>query len=264
MTDIMIKSAIDAGVMTVRLSRPSKMNALTGEMIAELHSIFVAIRTNPLVRCVLIEAEGRAFCAGRDLADAGANEDAEVLLNSTVNPMIEALYACEKPTIAAVNGVAMGIGLGLCLACDIVYAGTSASFASPFANLGAALDSGGHFFLPRLIGSARTLELIYTARSVDGQEAERFGLVNKAVADDVLASSTRALAHRIATGPATAFAGQKALLRTALASDLHGVLAAEARLQGELANTEDYAEGLAAFREKRRPMFGGASKGTQA
>lgn len=255
MTDNPVHSFNDDGILTVRLARPAKMNALSPTMIADLHRLFVAAADDATVRCLLIEAEGKAFCAGRDLGAAEANEDAERILADSVNPMLQALYNFPKPSIAAVNGVAMGIGLGLALACDIVYAGESARFSSPFANLGGALDSGGHYFLPRLLSDNRALELIYTARVLDGRTAEHWGLVNRAMPDAVLTSTARRLAQRIADGPATAYAGQKALLRQSHALDFAAVLAAEARLQGALSHTAEYAEGIAAFQQKRRPDF---------
>lgn len=255
MSDKAMETANSDGVLTIRLTRADKMNALTPEMIGRLHALFVDAADDDAVRCLLIEGEGRAFCAGRDLASAEPGEDAEALLAGSINPMLQALYDFPKPSIAAVNGAALGIGLGLALACDIVYAGHAANFSSPFANLGGALDSGGHYFLPRLIGDHRALELIYTARGVDGRTAEQWGLVNRAVPDAVLASTVRQLARRIADGPATAYARQKALVRNAAALDFAAVLAAEAALQGELSRTADYAEGLAAFQAKRRPDF---------
>lgn len=254
-SDDAIHTTNDDGVLTVRLSRPDKMNALTPAMIARLHALFIDAAADETVRCLLIEAEGRAFCAGRDLASAEAGEDAEALLAGSINPMLQALHDFPKPSIAAVGGAALGIGLGLAFACDIVYAGHAARFSSPFANLGGALDSGGHYVLPRLLGEHRALELIYTARVLDGRTAERWGLVNRAVPDAVLSSSARRLARRIADGPATAYARQKALVRQSRTLDFAAVLAAEAALQGELSRTADYAEGLAAFQEKRRPDF---------
>ena len=261
MTDASTEVTKEGSVLIVRLSRPAKMNALTLDMIQTLRGIFLSAADDSDVRCLLLEAKGRAFCAGRDLSSAAAEEDAETLLNDAVNPMLQALYDFPKPSIAAVNGAAMGIGLGLALACDIVYAGESAQLSSPFANLGGALDSGGHYFLPRLVGNSRALELIYTARILDGRTAERWGLVNRAMPDSVLEPTSRALAQRIANGPAGAFFGQKALVRETHDLSYSAVLAAEARLQGALATTPEYAEGVAAFQQKRRPNFRNAAKG---
>lgn len=263
MTDAPMQTINDDGVLIIRLARAAKMNALTPAMIADLSALFVAAAGDVAVRCLLVEAEGRAFCAGRDLASAEASEDAEQILVDSVNPMLRALHDFPKPSIAAVNGAAMGIGLGLALACDIVYTGHGARFSSPFANLGGALDSGGHYFLPRLLGANRALELIYTARTIDGRTAEQWGLVNRAMPDAVLASAARRLARRIADGPITAYAGQKALLRQSETMDFAAVLTAEARLQGALSHTVDYAEGLAAFQQKRRPDFRASSGSIQ-
>lgn len=264
MSNNAIQAANADGVLTIRLSRGDKMNALTPDMISRLHALFVDAAADAAVRCLLIEAEGRAFCAGRDLSTAEAGEDAEAILTGTINPMLQALHDLPKPSIAAVNGAALGIGLGLALSCDIVYAAHGARFSSPFANLGGALDSGGHYFLPRLLADNRALELIYTARVLDGLTAERWGLVNRAVPDAVLTSAAQRLARRIADGPTIAYARQKALVRQSHALDLAAILAAEAALQGELSRTADYAEGLAAFEAKRRPNFHPRSASSQA
>lgn len=254
----------DASVLIVTLVRADKMNALTPSMIAALHQIFLSAAKDDEVRCLLLAAEGRGFCAGRDLSSAARDEDAETILDSTINPMLSALYDFPKPTIAAVNGAAMGIGLGLALACDIVYAGESAGFSSPFANLGGALDSGGHYFLPRLIGLQRALELIYTADVIDGSTAVHWGLANRVVPDGVLKSSTKALAIRIAGGPLAAYVGQKELVRRSADLTHKQVLHHEARLQGALSTTPEYAEGIAAFQSKRRPDFRAAAKGNKS
>ena len=261
MTNETIAVTKEESVLIVRIARPEKMNALSPDMIEMLRATFLSAAADPEVRCLLVEAEGRAFCAGRDLSAAEAEEDAEQILNNSVNPMLKALYDFPKPSIAAVNGTAMGIGLGLALACDIVYAGESARLSSPFANLGGALDSGGHYFLPRLIGNSRALELIYTARVLDGRAAERWGLVNRVMSDSVLLPASRALALRISNGPASAYLGQKALVRKSHDLSYEAILAAEAALQGALASTPEYAEGVAAFLQKRHPDFRNATKG---
>lgn len=245
----------DGGVAELRLNRPSKLNAVTETMTAALHRAIDAAAADAQVRCLLVTAAGRGFCAGRDLSSAKGDEDAEFLLSTQMNPVIAALYACPKPTIAAVNGAAMGFGLGLALACDLVLASPGARFSVPFARLGAALDCGGHYLLRRRLPESRVLQMIYTAEALDGEAAARVGLADACHADAELQDVALALARRCASGPAVAFRRQKALLRSADGLSLGEVLDAEARLQGELARTEDYREGIQAFQERRAPRF---------
>ncbi len=241
------------------------MNAVSLTEIAALQAAFLQSYDDEAVRCVVLTGEGRAFCAGRDLAGAQPNEDGEALLSQVINPMLLALHDHPKPTISAVNGAAMGIGLGLALACDIVYAAESAVFSSPFAKLGGALDTGGHYYLPRRIGIGRVYEMIYTAERIGGLEAARIGLADRVAPDGVLVRAVERLAGQIAAGPATAFRGQKSILRRLDHLSLRDILAEEARLQGSLSSTPEYAEGVRAFHEKRPADFRAASmqKGDQ-
>ncbi len=245
------------GVMELRMDRPEKLNAVTPAMTQAIGAAVAEATNDPGVRCLLVTGTGRGFCAGRDLSSAAPDEDAQEILATQMNPVIAALYECPKPTIAAVNGAAMGFGLGLALACDVVYAGHSARFAVPFARLGAALDSGGHYLLRSRLPAGRVLEMIYTAEAVDGQAAAAIGLADRCCPDAELQARAMALARACADGPAQAFQRQKALLRQAATSGLRDVLDAEAQLQGELALTGDYREGVAAFQAKRKPVFSG-------
>ncbi|PZQ57745.1 MAG: crotonase [Phenylobacterium zucineum] len=251
------EQALDRGVLRVRLNRPDKMNALADDDCRALGRLFEAVAQDDAVRCVLITGSGRAFCAGRDISAAVPGEDAAAILTDVVNPMLRKLHELPQPTLAAVNGAAMGIGLGIALACDMVHAAESARFASPFARLGAALDSGGHYFLPRRMTPGRAFEMIYTGDVIEGAEALRLGLVDRLAPDRLLLAAAESLAHRIAEGPQTAFRAQKALIRASETLGLAGVLAEEARIQGELAGTPDYAEGVAAFQARRAPQFRG-------
>jgi len=243
------------GLRTIVLNRPKVMNAANPEMLKELAAVFAAIETDDAVRCVLLTGEGKAFCAGRDLSSAKPNEDAYAIITQEINPVLKQVYDCSKPTIAAVNGVAMGVGLGIALACDIVYAADNARLSSPFANLGVALDSGGHYFLPRLIGYGRAMEMVYTADTIRGRQAEAWGLVNRAVPGAKLREWAGALGKRIAAGPLRAFAGQKKLMKRSPSLDYAACMDEEARLQASLVGAPEYKEGLAAFRAKRRPDF---------
>lgn len=244
-------------VMEIRLDRPEKLNAMTPRMTEAIGAAVADASSDDGVRCLLITASGRGFCAGRDLSGATGDEDARAILAEQMNPVIAGVYACRKPTIAAVNGATMGFGLGLALACDVVYAAQSARFAVPFARLGAALDCGGHFLLRSRISQGRALEMIYGAEAIDGQTAAAIGLADRCWPDADLQFKAMALAQTCADGPTLAFLQQKALLRRAETMSLDQVLEAEAELQGELARTDDYREGVSAFNAKRKPVFRG-------
>jgi len=243
------------GVLEIRLDRPSKLNAVTPEMTAEIGAAVEQATQSEAVRCMLITAAGRAFCAGRDLAGSQANEDARAILVEQMNPVIANIYDCPKPTIAAVNGVAMGFGLGLALACDVVFASESAHFAIPFAHLGAALDSGGHFLLLQRLPLGRVLQMVYSAEAVDGRAAAAMGLADHCCPDVELETQSRNFARVCSDGPATALRRQKALCRAVRNMSLSQVLEAEASLQGDLARTNDYREGVSAFQARRKPVF---------
>ncbi len=243
------------GVLNVRLNRPEKMNALTLDMVARIRDLLVGADVSEEVGCLLLSSSGRAFCAGRDLADAAPGEDAEAILRDVVNPLIAAMFDLSKPTIAAVNGAAMGIGLGLALAADIVLATPTAAFSSPFSRLGGALDSGGHYFLSRTVGDRRALAMIYTGQPVMGDDALAWGLVNQLIESELLFETAKQMAVAIAAGPRLALKTQKQLLRQAGTEPLGAILDLEAQAQGVLAGTADYAEGIAAFKERRTPRF---------
>lgn len=248
---------LEDGLLTVSLNRPDKMNAVDPQMLADLTAVFDDAAANEDVRCVLIAGEGRAFCAGRDLSSAKPDEDAYAIITEEINPVLAQIYHCPKPTIAAVNGAAMGVGLGIALACDVIYAADNARLSSPFANLGVALDSGGHFFLPRMIGYHRAMEMVYTADIIRGRQAAEWGLVNRSVPGARLRALAAQLGKRIAAGPLRAYMGQKALMKKSPGLDYAEAMDQEARLQASLVGGPEYEEGLKAFREKRRPDFQG-------
>ncbi len=242
------------GVLEVRLNRPDKLNSVTSAMVTTLGVAVSEVARDSANRCLLLTASGRGFCAGRDLSDAVPGEDAEAILGN-LNRVVASLYECPIPTVVAVNGAAMGFGLGLALACDVVFAGQAAKFAIPFARLGAALDSGGHYLLRRRLTEGKILQMIYSAEPVGGGAAAAMGLADVCCTDADLQGSAMAFAMACAAGPSLAFQKQKALLRAADAMSLGEVLAAEAKLQGELAKTADYREGVSAFLAKRKPNF---------
>lgn len=243
------------GVLTLLLNRPDKMNSVDEIMVAEMTDLLDRGALDQAVRTLLITGAGRAFCAGRDISNADPDEDAYDIIVNTFNPLLAKIYHFAKPTVSAVNGPAMGVGLGIALACDVVLAADNARFASPFARLGVALDSGGHYFLPRLIGYHRTMEMIYTGVTVRGKQAADWGLVNRSVAGSVLRERATELARSIARGPVNAFMAEKRFTQRSEGHDYDQVCADEAVLQNSLMSSPEYDEGLAAFSEKRAPAF---------
>ena len=254
-----VRLTIEDGVAELVLDRPDKLNAMSAVMVRELIESLDAAETGG-ARAVLVRGEGRAFCSGRDLAGADpAHEDGEAILRDEFNPLMARMAGLAVPTIAAVRGACLGTGLGLALACDIVYAADDARIGSPFARIGAVLDSGAHGALVSRIGPHRTLELIYTGRLLSGREAAEWGLVNRSVAGADLVRRTREMAGAIAHGPTSAFLESKRIVRMIQdeSPTFADLLAAEAAAQGRASRTHDYQDGITAFQEKRKPAFTG-------
>ncbi|HZD19253.1 MAG TPA: 2-(1,2-epoxy-1,2-dihydrophenyl)acetyl-CoA isomerase PaaG [Burkholderiales bacterium] len=254
--------SVDAGVETITLNRPEKLNALNPEMHAQLRAALERATDDPQIRALLLTGAGRGFCTGQDLAErdvsAGAAPiDLSVSLGSHYNPLVRRLRALPKPIVCAVNGVAAGAGANLALACDIVIAARSASFVQAFARLGLVPDSGGTFFLPRLIGMARTMGLAMLAEPLSAERAEQWGLIWKAVDDQHLADEALALARTLASGPTKSYGLLKKALYASATNSLDAQLDLERDLQREAGLSEDYREGVSAFKEKRTPRFKG-------
>lgn len=247
-------------VADVVLDRPDRLNTLDAAALVELRRIFTDLATEPGLRAVLLRGEGRAFCAGRDISGVDPRtDDATGFLDELVHPVLAAVRAVPVPVVAAVQGAALGVGLGLACSADIVYAGRSAKVGSPFARIGAVLDSGGHALLVDRLGPHRAMDLIVTGELLDGEEAARVGLVSRCVADQELLERTRAVVRLLADGPTRAFIESKRIVaelraRRGMSDDL---LAAEARAQGAVSSTADYVEGFTAFQQKRPPVFTG-------
>jgi enoyl-CoA hydratase/carnithine racemase len=254
-----VRLSVDDGVAELVLDRPDKMNAMSVAMVHELIECLDAAETAG-ARALLVRGEGRAFCSGRDLAEADPlHEDGEAILRDLVNPLMARMSGLAMPTIAAVHGACLGTGLGLALACDIAYAADDARIGSPFARIGAVLDSGAHAAFVSRVGPHRALELVYTGRLLSGREAAEWGLVNRSVAGADLVRRTREMARTVAQGATAAFLESKRIVRTIQdeSPSLADLLAAEAAAQGRASRTHDYQDGLTAFQEKRRPAFTG-------
>jgi 2-(1,2-epoxy-1,2-dihydrophenyl)acetyl-CoA isomerase len=252
---------VSEGVAEVTLDRPEVLNSFNAQMGRELQQALQAA-ADPSIRAVLITGAGRAFCAGQDLAEAqGSPESGPVdfanIVRDTYTPIVLAIRQLEKPVICAVNGVAAGAGANLAFCCDFVLAAESANFIQAFAKIGLVPDTGGTFFLPRLIGLARATALMMLADKLPAREAEAMGLIHRAVPDASLLLDARALAVRLASQPTRAFAMIKQALNASLTSDLATQLNLEADLQGAAGRTADHAEGVAAFLAKRPPNFRG-------
>ena len=254
-----IEFSIVANVAVIRLNRPDKLNSFDVDMAMDMQSALDFCMDSSEVRAVLITGEGRGFCAGQDLAEAIAPNSAaiEEHVETKYNPIVRKIRAIEKPVIAAVNGVAAGAGANLAFCCDIVMACESAKFIQSFINIGLIPDTGGTYFLPRIVGFHRATALMMLGDKLTAQEAKDLGLVYKVCADDTLYSEAMQLAKRMAQMPTRGLGLTKKALNYSLSNDLEGQLAVERDLQGEAGRTADNTEGIAAFLEKRLPQFKG-------
>jgi len=257
-----IDLAIAAGVATIALNRPDKLNSFNEQMHAELRDALADARDDAQVRCVLLTGRGRGFCAGQDLGDRavgadGAPPDLGATLDRNWNPLIRALRTLPKPVVCAVNGVAAGAGASIALACDIVIAARGAKFVQAFCKIGLLPDSGGTWILPRLVGPARAAGLALLGDAVTAEQAAEWGLIWKCVDDAQLAAETEALARHLATQPTKGLAYIKRAMLASSTNTLDAQLALERDLQRELGRSDDYREGVAAFLAKRTPAFTG-------
>jgi 2-(1,2-epoxy-1,2-dihydrophenyl)acetyl-CoA isomerase len=255
---------VNEGVARLTLNRPAKLNALTWDAWAEIEQAITAAEHDDATKVVLITGAGRGFCAGTDLtAGAAADEpvrrpftDRQALMRSRYLAP-ELIYRCAKPTIAAVNGVSVGAGFSLALACDIRIAAASARFGSVFVKRGITPDTGATWFLPRLVGMEQALRLMWTGRLVPADEALAIGLVSEVVPDEELAERSLAVAREVARGPSVAIELTKRLVHEGLARDLATQIEQEQFLQQVTHGTEDVIEGRRSFLEKREPVFKG-------
>src|SRR5215211_5007231 len=260
MTDLL--ESTENGVATLTLNRPERLNALSPAMTAGLKEALERLATDHDVGAIVIAGAGRGWCAGGDVKtmesrgrDQTFEDRAEGLRRAHQLPLL--IRTIPKIVIASINGPVAGAGLGLALACDLRIAGKSARFGTAFAQIGYSGDYGGSWSLTRLVGTAKARELYFTADIIDAEEAGRLGIVNKVVGDDALREETMALARRIADGPRVALTYIKRNLFAAETESFQTVLDLEAAHQARCAFTEDHKEAVAAFNEKRRPVFKG-------
>jgi len=251
----------DGGVACITLNRPDVLNSFTRAMAAELTSELARAAGDPDTRAVLLTGAGRGFCAGQDLAEAmpkeGVMPDLGDFVRSTWNPVVRAIRTIEKPVVCAVNGTAAGAGANLAFACDIVFASREASFIQSFSKIGVIPDTGGTFILPRIVGLQRATALTMLAEKIPAQQACDWGLIYKVSDPATLLADALACAKHLATQPTRALGLIKRAFNRSLGVDLDGQLDYEEALQREAGASADYAEGVKAFLEKRKPTFTG-------
>ncbi len=252
-----VETSRDGGVLTITLNRPEAYNALTASMHAALRAALDDARA-PDVRVVVVTGAGKGFCAGQDMKEfESVDRDIAGHLEASYHPNVRAIRALEKPVIAAVNGAAAGAGLSLACACDIRIAADDAMFVPGFIGIGLVPDSGGSYFLARLLGPSRAFAWMTSNRRLTAADAHAWGLVDEVVEGDALQARVADRAVTYAEGPTAAIGMTKRLFDRAARSTLDEQLSLEAQLQSAATKTEDFREGVAAFLEKRPPRFSG-------
>lgn len=250
------------GIARLTLNRPEKLNSFTGAMNAELRTALDAVQHDKSIRVLVITGAGRGFCAGQDLADPAMamgplQPDIGNVVEHNYKPLILALQNLRVPTVAMVNGIAAGAGASLALACDLVIAAKSAAFLQAFSKIGLIPDTGGTWFLPQRVGMARAMGLALLAEKLPAEKAAEWGLIWQAVDDSELASTVDKLAAQLAAMPTKALVRTRAAMHAAPNHTLEQQLSYEAGFMRELGWSPDFAEGVAAFMEKRAPKFTG-------
>ena len=255
-----IQLKIENKVAYITFNRPEVFNSFNREMAFSLQETLDACETNKEVRAIVLTGNGKAFCAGQDLkevTDPDLNPGFKKILEEHYNPIITRIRSIKKPIIGAINGVAAGAGANIALACDVVVAHEKVSFIQAFSLIGLVPDSAGTFFLPRLIGFQKALALAMLGDKIGAEEAEKMGMIYKCVPTEEFDETINKLALKLANMPTKALGMIKELFNTSMTNDLESQLALESKLQIEAAQSNDYAEGVAAFIEKRQPNFKG-------
>ncbi len=264
MTDAVIMR-VEQGVGELTLNRPAVLNALNPEMARALHQAVLAVEDDEDVQCVVLRGAGEHFMSGgdvgffRDSLDEFKHHSSEALADifEDVHGTIRAIRRMDKPVVASARGAIAGFGVSLLAACDLAVVADDAVLTLAYCHIGVSPDGGSTYFLPRMIGAKRAMELALLGDRFDAVEAKTIGLINRVVTVDELEEVTQQLTQRLATGPALAYANTKALLNASLRTDLDAQLDSEQACFTECVVTEDFAEGVNAFCEKRRPHFGG-------
>lgn len=254
-----IKSSTEGSVLKLTLNRPDKFNSFNREMALALQAELDKAKENKAIRAVYITGEGKAFCAGQDLGEAMDKNGVgiERIVREHYNPIIERIRNIEKPVICAVNGVAAGAGANIALACDVVIAGTSASFLQAFSKIALIPDSGGTFFLPRLIGLGKASALMMLGDKVSAADAEKMGMIYRVVEDVSLQTEAFIVAKTLSDMPTKGLGLTKKLLNQSMFNSMDKQLEYEVDMQVNAAASYDYNEGVTAFLEKRKPVFKG-------
>lgn len=254
-----ILSNLENGVLTLTLNRPAVFNSFNRTMALQLQHALDKAATDETIRAVVLTGEGKAFCAGQDLAEA-TDPDGPALQQIVAehyNPIILKIRQLEKPVIAAVNGVAAGAGANIALACDIVFAKESAAFIQAFSKIGLIPDSGGTFMLPRLVGLQKAMALMMTGEKVSANAAEKMNMIYKVIPDDDFTAHVQQFALQIAQMPTKGLGLTKKAVNAGLTNTLEAQLKTEELLQTEAGQTHDFKEGVTAFLEKRPAQFKG-------
>ena len=255
-----IQLKIENKVAYITLNRPEVFNSFNREMALLLQSTLDDCEANKEVRAIVLTGNGKAFCAGQDLKEVtnpDLNPGFKKILEEHYNPIITRIRSIKKPIIGAINGVAAGAGANIALACDIVVAHEKVSFIQAFSLIGLVPDSAGTFFLPRLIGFQKALALAMLGDKISAEEAEKMGMIYKMISLESFEEEVNKLAIKLANMPTKALGLIKELFNSSMTNDLESQLALESKLQIEAASSNDYAEGVAAFIEKRQPSFKG-------
>src|SRR5699024_3721928 len=260
MSKSLIQVNREDAVLTLRLNRPDRLNSFIEPMARQLQEALAKAQSSDEVRCVLLTANGKAFCAGQDLpevADKGDQYKLGDTVRSSYNPIIKTIRTLEKPVVCAVNGTAAGAGANLAFACDLVLASNDAFFVQSFSKIGLIPDSGGTYFLPRLVGLQRANAMYLMDEKISPQKAQEMGLIYKAVAADQLMDEATGICQKLAAMPTKGFGLYNRAVNRSLQNNLDEQLELEADLQTEAGKTRDYHEGVQAFLEKRKPEFKG-------
>lgn len=257
----LILKGFDESILTLTLNRPDKYNSFTEPMALELQEALHGAESED-VRCVLLKASGKAFCAGQDLPEVTErakepNYELADTVRTTYNPIIRAIRNLEKPVVCSVQGTAAGAGANIAFACDVVIASKDAVFVQAFSKIGLIPDSGGTYFLPRIAGLARTNAMYLLDEKITADKAVEFGLIYKSVDTDQLDDTVSEVTRKLASMPTKGFGLYKRALNQSFANTLEEQLSLEAELQSKAGNSKDYKEGVSAFLEKRKPNYQG-------